>query len=81
MHVFVPTYMYLSYGDCLLLHDLVNGGSIGIQHLVKLINAAHSLVCQNESSSFQDHLSRHRVLHHRSCQTNTRAATTSGVLT
>ena len=42
---------YLSNGDSLLLHDLVYGSTITIQHFVKLINAANPLVSQHQGTS------------------------------
>jgi len=38
-------------GDGLLFHDFVNGGSIRLVHLVELVDAADSVVRENESSS------------------------------
>ena len=38
-------------GDGLLFHDFVDGGSIRLVHLVELVDAADSIVGENESSS------------------------------
>ena len=45
-------------GDSLLFHDLVNGSSVLVSHLIKLVNAADSLVGKDQSSALQHHLPR-----------------------
>lgn len=72
--------VYLSDGDGLLFHHLMDGCAVSVGHLVKLINAADALISQNQGSSFQGHLSCQRVAHHCRRQTNTRRPTTCCVL-
>lgn len=57
----------LGNGDGLLLHDLVDGRAVGLRHLVKLVNAAHSLVGQHQGPALQGQLATHRVSQH-SCR-------------
>ena len=49
-------------GDGLLLHSLVNGHLVLGVHLVKLINAADTIVCQHESTRLNAELTSIAVL-------------------
>mmetsp|Transcript_127026 Transcript_127026/g.320962 ORF Transcript_127026/g.320962 Transcript_127026/m.320962 type:complete len:236 (-) Transcript_127026:911-1618(-) len=40
-------------GDCLLLHGLVEGGSIVVVHLVKLVDEAHAVIGKDHSTALQ----------------------------
>ena len=73
--------LHLSNRDGLLLHDLMYSRAVSIQHFIKLVNAADPLVRQHQGPTFQRHLPGDRVLHDSCRQTNTRTATSSGVLT
>ena len=72
---------YLGDRDGLLLHDLVDGCAVAVHHLVKFIDAADALVCENQSSALQGHLPGDGVLHHRRSQTDSGTAPPSSVLT
>jgi hypothetical protein len=69
----------LADGDGLLLHDFVNGGSIAVIHLVKLIDTAHAVVGEHKSTTFEDHLVSDRVTHNSGGQTDTTATATGCV--
>ena len=45
----------------LLLHDFVDVGSVSLVHLVKLVYATDSCICQYKSSSFKDKLTSYRI--------------------
>ena len=53
---------YLRDGYGLLFHHFVDGGSVGVHHLVELVDAAHPLVGQDQGAAFEDHLPRDLVL-------------------
>ena len=57
-------------GDCLLFHGLVDGGSVLIVHLVKLIDQADSFVSQNQSTCLKRPLLSDRISVHSSSQTH-----------
>lgn len=75
-----PTRPYLSDGDGLLLHHLVDGRAVGVGHLVKLVDAADALVGEHQGSALQGHLTGQGVLHHGGGQTDAGRAATGGVL-
>lgn len=53
---------YLGDADGLLLHDLVDGGAVGVGHLIELVDAAHALVRQHQRAALQHHLASERIL-------------------
>lgn len=63
---------YSSLGDRhgLLLHNFVDVCAVSVVHLVELINATDACVCQDESATFEDKLTRHWVLEHGSRETH-----------
>mmetsp|Transcript_645 Transcript_645/g.1217 ORF Transcript_645/g.1217 Transcript_645/m.1217 type:complete len:225 (+) Transcript_645:775-1449(+) len=63
----------------LLLHDLVDIGPVSLVHLVELINAANTRVCQNEGSSLEHNFSSVGVLEHCGGQSDSGGAFASGV--
>lgn len=38
-------------GDCLLLHDLMDRGSVSLLHLVELVYTADTVICENKCAS------------------------------
>ena len=48
----------------------MNSRSVAVDHLVELVDAADTLVCQHESSSLQSHFSRQGILHNCCSQTD-----------
>lgn len=72
--------VYLSDGDGLLFHHLVDGCAVSVCHLVKLVNTADALISEHQGSTLQGHFSGHWVTHHRCSQTDTRRTTTCCVL-
>ena len=59
--------------DCngLLFHDFVNGHTIHVRHLVKLINTNHTTISEHHRSGFQLPLSRLLVCGDRGGKTDT----------
>lgn len=55
---------YLSDGEGLLLHDLVQHGPRAVAHLVELVDAADAVVAQHQRSGLQDQLPGLWVFHH-----------------
>ena len=70
--------LYLGNSDGLLLHDLVNGHSVRLAHLVELINADSAAVSQHHCACLQSSVPCISVRHHSSCETHTRGASPSG---
>lgn len=64
-------------GDCdrLLLHDLVDRDTIHVAHLVELIDAYHTTVREDHSTSLESAFA--RVLVHRHCSRETDTGATS----
>ena len=58
----------LGYRDSLLLHGFVDGDLILDVHLVKLIDAANTVVGEHQCTRLDAKLARFRVLPHRGCQ-------------
>ena len=60
-------------GDChrLLFHDFVDGHSIDIRHLVKLVDTNYASIGQNHGTGFESPLSRVLVARHRGRLTDT----------
>lgn len=57
-------------GDGLLFHGLVDRRSVGVVHLVKLVDEANTLVGEHESTAFQRPFACHWVLAHTGGQTD-----------
>ena len=51
-------------GDCLLLHGFMNGHLVFGVHLVKLVDAANTIIRQHQRSSFNHKLMRLLILKH-----------------
>mmetsp|Transcript_39186 Transcript_39186/g.111838 ORF Transcript_39186/g.111838 Transcript_39186/m.111838 type:complete len:458 (-) Transcript_39186:969-2342(-) len=66
-------------GHGLLLHDLMNGGAVTFLHLVKLVDAANTHVCQYQGPTFQGDLPGHVVAYHGGCQPHTAGSLARGV--
>jgi len=71
----------LSNRDRLLLHHFVNCRAVSIHHLVKLVNAADTLVGQHQRSPLQSHLASQIVFHHRRSETDAGRAAARCILT
>ena len=50
--------------------NLMDSRPVAVDHLVELVDAADTLVCQHESSSLQSHFSRQGILHNCCSQTD-----------
>ena len=59
----------------------MNGGSILIQHLVELVNAANSLIGKDQRAALEHHLAGDRILHDRSGEAHAGRAAAGRVLT
>ena len=59
----------------------MDGGPIRVGHFVELVDAADSLVSQDQGPSFEHHLAGQRILGHRCGQTHTGRTAPSRVLT
>lgn len=68
----IKSSLYTSFcnRDCLLLHGFMNGNRISFLHLVKLINAANTVVCKHKGSCFKSEVSCLRILGQRGGQTS-----------
>lgn len=69
----------LADADALLLHGLVDGGAIGVVHLVKLVDEADTAVGEDEGAALQCPFAGHRVLAHGRSQTHSRGTLACGV--
>ena len=69
----------LSNGNSLLLHDLMDVGSISFVHLVELIDTANTCVGKDQGTTFENNLTSVWVLKDGSGQTDSRRTFTSCV--
>ena len=65
--------------DCLLLHGLVNGGSILVIHFIKLINKTNSLISQDQCSSLKCPFLSDWISMHSSSQTDSTCSLSGSV--
>lgn len=66
-------------GDGLLLHDFVDGGSVGVVHLVELVDAADAVVGEDEGAALEDHFVGDGVAHDSGCEPDAGGPTAGGV--